>query len=124
MGGKLLKAVGNEKQIKLSGVQQLISYQMATMPDKGLNKITFNVQAQLILVNTGYFTVTKTKHGQYRAHLIIIPFSTEKESVGKPQIFQSRILTGSPNVPVTEKSFEQGIPVFSHFVFHLLTCSW
>lgn len=39
----------------------------------------------------------------------MMPFSIEKLSVGRPAMFQSLIFTGSPRVPVTEKSSEQGM---------------
>ena len=42
-------------------------------------------------------------------NLMTIPFSMEKESVGSPAMFQSRIFTGSPRVEVREKSAEQGM---------------
>ena len=38
------------------------------------------------------------------------PLSTEKLSVGKPAIFHARILIGSPNILLSAKSWEQGIP--------------
>ena len=37
------------------------------------------------------------------------PLSTENVSVGKPAMFQARILMGSPNILLNVKSFEQGI---------------
>lgn len=57
-------------------------------------------------------------------YLIMMPFSTEKLSVGKPQMFQSRILTGSPNVLVTEKSSEQGMLIWWHCSTHSAACSF
>ena len=47
--------------------------------------------------------------GQRREFEVMIPFSTEKESTGRPAMFHARILTGSPRVTVTEKDLEQGI---------------
>mmetsp|Transcript_24064 Transcript_24064/g.39547 ORF Transcript_24064/g.39547 Transcript_24064/m.39547 type:complete len:109 (-) Transcript_24064:1039-1365(-) len=38
-----------------------------------------------------------------------MPFSTEKLSVGRPEIFQARTFIGSPKVWLSEKSEEQGI---------------
>ena len=36
-------------------------------------------------------------------YLKIMPFSTENESLGKPEIFHERIFTGSPSVETKEK---------------------
>lgn len=41
---------------------------------------------------------------------MIMPFSMEKLSVGRPAMVQARILTGSPSVLTKEKSLEQGRP--------------
>lgn len=56
-------------------------------------------------------------------YLIIIPFSIEKLSVGRPAMFQSLIFTGSPSVPVTEKSSEQGILMLRQALTHCTVCS-
>lgn len=45
-----------------------------------------------------------------RVYLMIMPFSMEKLSVGRPAMVQARILTGSPSVLTKEKSLEQGRP--------------
>ena len=57
-------------------------------------------------------------------YLMMIPFSIEKLSVGRPAMFQSLILTGSPKVPVTEKSFEQGMLVSRQALTHSTVCCW
>lgn len=44
--------------------------------------------------------------------LTMMPLSTEKESTGRPAMFQARILTGSPRVVLRENVSEQGI-IFS-----------
>ena len=56
-------------------------------------------------------------------YLIIIPFSTEKLSVGNPKIFQSRILTGSPRICVGDTVSEHGTPVSLQTVVHSVVCS-
>ena len=55
---------------------------------------------------------------------MMIPFSIEKLSVGRPAMFQSLIFTGSPRVPVTEKSFEQGMLVSRQASTHSAVCCW
>lgn len=40
------------------------------------------------------------------------PLSTEKLSVGRPAMFQARILIGSPSTLLNEKSLEQLMPRF------------
>ena len=57
-------------------------------------------------------------------YLMMIPFSIEKLSVGRPAMFQSLIFTGSPKVPVTEKSFEQGMLVSRQAFTHSAVCCW
>ena len=57
-------------------------------------------------------------------YLMMIPFSIEKLSVGRPAMFQSLIFTGSPKVPVTEKSFEQGMLVSRQASTHSAVCCW
>ena len=57
-------------------------------------------------------------------YLMMIPFSIEKLSVGRPAMFQSLIFTGSPKVPVTEKSFEQGMLVSRQAFTHSTVCCW
>ena len=54
--------------------------------------------------------------GHLRALSTIIPLSTEKESTGRPAMFQARILTGLPSVAFKEKDSEHGI-------FFTLHCS-
>ena len=56
-------------------------------------------------------------------YLIMMPFSIEKLSVGRPAMFQSLIFTGSPRVPVTEKSSEQGMLVARQAFTHSVVCS-
>lgn len=68
------------------------------------------------------------KFGRQRAKLLpdlmMMPFSVEKLSVGRPAMFQARILTGSPRVLIREKSGEHGRP-FSTTVFsHSAEPSW
>ena len=58
------------------------------------------------------------------SYLMMIPFSIEKLSVGSPAMFQSLIFTGSPKVPVTEKSFEQGMLVSRQAFTHSAVCCW
>ena len=53
----------------------------------------------------------------------MIPLSTEKVSVGRPAIFHARIATGSPNVVISEKSEEQGIPFSLTVSLHAEICS-
>ena len=55
---------------------------------------------------------------------MMIPFSIEKLSVGKPAIFQSLILTGSPRVPVTVKSSEHGMFAERQACTHSVVCSY
>ena len=57
-------------------------------------------------------------------YLMIIPFSIENASVGRPAMFHDRILTGSPRVLLREKSALHGIPFSWHSVLHSLICSW
>ena len=57
-------------------------------------------------------------------YLMMIPFSIEKLSVGSPAMFQSLIFTGSPKVPVTEKSFEHGMLVSRQAFTHSAVCCW
>ena len=57
-------------------------------------------------------------------YLMMIPFSIEKLSVGRPAMFQSLIFTGSPKVPVTEKSFEQGMLMSRQAFTHSTVCCW
>ena len=54
------------------------------------------------------------KHPVPLLYLMIMAFSTEKLSVGRPAIFQALIFTGSPRVLVREKSEE-------HVIFMSLT---
>ena len=61
--------------------------------------------------------------GQRRELEIMIPFSTEKESTGRPAMFQALILTSSPRVAETEKVSEQGMFFCVHSVCHSLTHS-
>ena len=49
-------------------------------------------------------------HTHTQTHLMIMPLSTEKLSVGRPEMFHSRILTGSPRVALRENSSDRGIP--------------
>jgi len=58
--------------------------------------------------------------GYRRALLMIMPLSTENASVGRPAMFQLRILTGSPSVAFIENSSEHGIP-FSFTCTHIHT---
>lgn len=57
------------------------------------------------------------------AHLMMMPLSTEKLSVGNPAMFHSRILTGSPSVALRENSLERGIPILLHCSHHSLIWS-
>ncbi len=43
-------------------------------------------------------------------HLMMMPLSMEKESVGSPAMFQARIATWSPRIEIRLKSREHGIP--------------
>ena len=52
----------------------------------------------------------------------MIPFSTEKLSVGNPAMFHARVLTGSPKLWIREKSSEHGIPFFLTSFTHC--CTW
>jgi hypothetical protein len=69
------------------------------------------------------YNISQYIYTYFKSYLIIIPFSMEKLSVGKPQIFQSRIWTASPSVLVTEKSSEQGILISLHCDNHRTDCS-
>lgn len=54
------------------------------------------------------------------SYIMIIPLSMENESDGNPAIFQVRIVTASPRVPIREQSSEQGISLPLHKVVHSL----
>ena len=56
-------------------------------------------------------------------YLITIPFSIEKESVGRPAMFHSLTLTGSPRVVFSEKAGEQGMALVLHSLLHSKVCS-
>ena len=59
-----------------------------------------------------------------QSHLMMMPFSTEKLSVGNPAMFHSLIFTCSPSVLIRLKSGEHGSP-FSCTVFsHSWPVSW
>jgi len=66
--------------------------------------------------------------GNYSSLLVsypmMIPFSTEKLSVGNPKIFQSLILTGSPRICVGETESEHGTPVSLQTFVHWVVCSY
>ena len=47
-----------------------------------------------------------------RTHLMTMPLSMEKLSLGRPAMFHSLILTWSPSVALRENSSEQGMPRF------------
>ena len=57
-------------------------------------------------------------------HLMMIPLSTEKLSVGRPEMFHSRIFTGSPRVELRENSSERGIPFSEQNLHHSLIWSY
>ena len=61
--------------------------------------------------------------GQRREFEMIIPFSTENESTGRPAMFQALILTGSPSVAETEKEGEHGMAFSVHSECHSRTQS-
>ena len=63
--------------------------------------------------------ISKNTH----TYLIMIPFSTEKLSVGNPKMFQSRILTGSPRICVGDTVSQQGTPVSLQTEVHSVVCS-
>lgn len=50
----------------------------------------------------------------------MIPFSTEKLSVGRPAMFQALIWTWSPSVLLRENSVDVGIPIVLTSVNHSL----
>ena len=54
----------------------------------------------------------------------IIPFSTEKLSLGKPDMFHDRIFTASPRVCANEKFLDRGIDLDSTYLLHSITCSF
>ena len=60
---------------------------------------------------------------RFVTYLIIIPFSIEKESVGRPAMFHSLTLTGSPRVVLSENTGEQGIDLLLHILLHSNVCS-
>ena len=47
-----------------------------------------------------------------RPHLMTMPLSIEKLSLGSPAMFHSLILTWSPSVVLRENSSEHGMPLF------------
>ena len=57
-------------------------------------------------------------------YLWIIPFSTEKASLGRPAIFHARMTTGSPSVPTRENDAERGRFLSSINLFHSLIISY
>uniref|UniRef100_A0A2M4D4D9 Putative secreted protein n=1 Tax=Anopheles darlingi TaxID=43151 RepID=A0A2M4D4D9_ANODA len=59
--------------------------------------------------------------GQRRACFTMIPFSTEKLSVGRPQFDQLRICSGLPRVVRREKFSVQGMRSSSASRFHPCT---
>ena len=61
--------------------------------------------------------------GQRLELKMMIPFSTENESTGRPSMFHFRILTGSPRVAETEKEGEQGMAFSVHSLCHSFTQS-
>ena len=50
-------------------------------------------------------------------------FSIEKLSVGRPNMFQLLILTGSPRVSVGETISEHDTPASLHVLVHFSVCS-
>lgn len=60
--------------------------------------------------------------GIRKTHLMMIAFSTEKESVGNPKIFHCRISTASPKVTAKLKSEEQVIWKFETKSVHSDIC--
>ena len=70
-------------------------------------------------------TLTHTNVCTYKhTHLMMIPLSTEKLSVGRPEMFHSRIFTGSPRVVLRENSSERGIPFAEQNLHHSLIWSY
>jgi len=59
------------------------------------------------------------ERGHLLAFFIIMAFSTEKLSEGRPDMFQALILTGSPRTVMSENSFSpDGICFSLHRAFH------
>ena len=81
--------------------------------------------SHLFTVDRFHCTSTHANVCTYRhTHLMMIPLSTEKLSVGRPEMFHSRILTGSPRVELRENSSERGIPFSEQNLHHSLIWSY
>ena len=79
----------------------------------------------MITVDRFHCTPTHTNVCIYKhTHLMMIPLSTEKLSVGRPEMFHSRIFTGSPRVELRENSSERGIPLSEQNLHHSLIWSY
>merc|ERR1712159_10126 len=63
-----------------------------------------------------------TMSGHLRAANIVIAFSTEKSSVGRPSMFHCRILTASPNVLIRVGFSLEGIASDLHVSIQVLIC--
>ncbi len=80
------------------------------------------------------YTIGNLLHGTYAhsrlpinlhvwPHLMTMPLSMEKESLGRPAIFHALILTCSPSMVLKENSSEQGMPRLTHISRHSVTWS-
>ena len=83
------------------------------------------VKQELIQINQTIYKLTGMWHSySWGTNDMMIPLSTEKLSVGRPAMFQRRICTGSPSVPISEKSPEHGMPFLRVVSVQFWIWSW